>query len=102
MASDGTHALSVVEFQSVLKALNAYDDRFFLRQSGYAFRMGMMTQVEECTSLRFQEMNFVEFLHSLGAVVFLKQSDPIESIALQLDAFFGEHLLAAASGRTKD
>lgn len=67
-----TPFMSLSEFQRLLEVVGAYDAEFQQRKSAFAFRMGMMTQSEECYSSRFQEMSFVEFLHAIGAVVFLR------------------------------
>jgi hypothetical protein len=64
--------MSLCEFQDFLEVTDAYDSEFFPRKSGFAFRLGMMTQVEESYSTRFQEMTLAEFYHAIGAVVFLR------------------------------
>merc|ERR1711975_1235 len=71
------------------------------RHSAFAFRMGMMTQSDECLSSRFQEMTFVEFQHALGAVVFLRSGFTPSRMPVLLNEFF-THNIPLALGRRKD
>jgi hypothetical protein len=97
--------VSHADFQTLLEQIGAYDrGDFQQRHSGVAFRMGMVTQADEYRSSRFQEMSFLEFLHALGAVVFLRSGSHAigtsDDLALLIDDFFAKHLvLATAPGR---
>lgn len=66
--------MSLGEFQDLLEVMGVYDETFQLRNSAMAFRMGMQTQHDEYYSSRLQEMSFLEFLHGICAVSFLKTS----------------------------
>merc|ERR1712178_546265 len=49
---------------------------------------GMMTQVDEVQSSRFQEMSFMEFQHAIGAVVFLREGFVASRMPDLLEEFF--------------
>jgi len=94
----------LIEFQRLLDTLDIYDASFQQRMAGVAFRMGMMTQRDESTSTRFQDMTFLEFIHALGASIFLKENYRKGQMASMLDEFFTNRLpegLRAASKNTR-
>eukprot|EP00931_Biecheleriopsis_adriatica_P090379 TRINITY_DN64379_c0_g1_i1.p1 TRINITY_DN64379_c0_g1~~TRINITY_DN64379_c0_g1_i1.p1 ORF type:complete len:932 (-),score=168.48 TRINITY_DN64379_c0_g1_i1:53-2848(-) len=85
--------MSFSHFQDLLERIGAYDADFQQRQAGLAFRLGMMTREDECYDSRFQEMNFVEFLHALGAAVFLRAGFAADSMATMLEEFLSKKLI---------
>lgn len=87
------------EFQELLEAIGAYDNVFHQRQSGVAFRMGMMTREDEYYDTRFQEMSLLEYFHALGAVVFLRAGFTSERMPELLDEFFSTRLVRALRGK---
>eukprot|EP00933_Yihiella_yeosuensis_P082255 TRINITY_DN96062_c0_g1_i1.p1 TRINITY_DN96062_c0_g1~~TRINITY_DN96062_c0_g1_i1.p1 ORF type:complete len:690 (+),score=125.12 TRINITY_DN96062_c0_g1_i1:77-2071(+) len=89
------------EFQNLLDIIDAYDNDFQSRHSGMCFRMGMMTQLDECGSSRFQEMSYIEFLHAMGAIVFLRSGFKPHLMHTLLDAFFTERLPLAEARSSK-
>ncbi|CAE8654855.1 unnamed protein product [Polarella glacialis] len=96
-------SMVLMEFQRLLDVIDAFDNVFQQRHSGIAFRLGLMPQVEESTSSRFQEMNFQEFQHGIGAVVFLRSSFSVGSeLPSRCDTFFSERLPEALRSSSKD
>jgi len=95
-------SMSNFEFQELCDTIGAYDGDFQQRHAAIAFRMGMMTQPDECYSSRFQEMTFLEFLYGLGAVVFLRGGYRPDNIAELMEEFLSEMLprALADAGRT--
>lgn len=87
--------MALTEFQHLLEGIGAYDEKFQSRWSACAFRMGMMTQADECLSSRFQEMAFIEFQHALGAVVFLRSGFAPSRMPALLDDFFSHNVTLA-------
>jgi len=94
--------MALVEFQGLLDGLGAYDEKFQARHSAFAFRMGMMTQSDECLSSRFQEMTFLEFQHALGAVIFLRSGFTPSAMPILLDRFFSNLGHVLPSGRSPE
>lgn len=76
--------VSLKAWEEMLQALGAHKSSFSLRQTAFAFRMGMMTKPDEYFSSRFIEMSFVEFLMGLCAVVYLQTEFDPDSIAKSL------------------
>jgi len=91
--------MSLAEFQEILEQIDAYDAEFMPRRSAYAYRLGMMTQPEEFSESRFQEMTFQEFQHAVGAVVFLRAHFEPDKMADLVDGFFSERLARALQER---
>lgn len=93
--------LSLHGFHALLRAIGAHDvDVFHPRLSALAFRLGMMTQPEECRSARFQEMSFLEFLVALGAVVYLRSDFEPCQMAKCLGLFLLNPLLEASAHKS--
>jgi len=85
--------MALVEFQQLMEGIGAYDEKFQARWSACAFRMGMMTQADECFSSRFQEMTFMELQHALGAVVSLRAGFTPSLMPTLLEHFFANKLI---------
>lgn len=63
------------EFESVLISGDVFNEAFLARDVPYAFLMGMQVYPDELFSLDFAQMNFLEFLHGLGAVAYLRREN---------------------------
>merc|ERR1719379_2954556 len=90
--------MSMIEFESLLDTIEAYDDVFTLRKMAFAFRMGMITRPDETEDSRFQEMSFMEFQHAVGAVVFLRAGYAPHLMVKLLDEFISVHVKRAKNG----
>jgi len=90
--------MSLSEFQELLDLMEAHNADFPHQRSGFAFRLGMMTQAEETYSSRFQEMSFLEFQHALGAVVFLRSKGEKRPLPELIEEFFNKRLPMALHG----
>eukprot|EP00419_Tripos_fusus_P048195 CAMPEP_0172819810 /NCGR_PEP_ID=MMETSP1075-20121228/14845_1 /TAXON_ID=2916 /ORGANISM="Ceratium fusus, Strain PA161109" /LENGTH=1000 /DNA_ID=CAMNT_0013660399 /DNA_START=94 /DNA_END=3093 /DNA_ORIENTATION=- len=90
-------SMALLEWQRLLEVLDVYDDGFQARHSAIAFRLGMMTQRDETGSSRFQEMTFLEFLHALGAVFFMRKDFSESTYALKMESCFVGRLKQARS-----
>jgi len=84
--------MSLGEWENLLDKAGAYDESFDRRRAGVAFRMGLETCSDELFSTRFREMSFVEFLHGIAAVVFLRAGCNKETMPARLEAFFNLNL----------
>ncbi|CAJ1381050.1 unnamed protein product [Effrenium voratum] len=92
--------MALGEFQLLLELANAQTTGFLLRNSAWAFRMGMMCQTDESGASRFQEMSLVEFQMGVGAVAFLAARATSSSLVPTVKRLV--QLLAAAMKERKD
>jgi len=92
--------MSLKEFEKLLDSAQLYSESFQPRKAPIAFRMGLQTQADEYFASRFQEMSFVEFLHALGAVVFLGADFCADSMPSLIQSLFAKiQLVVRTNGK---
>jgi Ca2+-binding EF-hand superfamily protein len=89
-----------------LNDCEAFDDKFVRRKSQQAFVYGQMWQIDEVSTDRHMHLSFVEFLVSIGAVVFMRRFWHEEEYADLIQEFLEESVVplveAKASISQKD
>eukprot|EP00357_Protocruzia_adherens_P001184 CAMPEP_0115016550 /NCGR_PEP_ID=MMETSP0216-20121206/27513_1 /TAXON_ID=223996 /ORGANISM="Protocruzia adherens, Strain Boccale" /LENGTH=922 /DNA_ID=CAMNT_0002387047 /DNA_START=323 /DNA_END=3091 /DNA_ORIENTATION=+ len=60
--------MSIEEFSELIQATGLSDEEIALRDVDISFNLAMMTQIDELTSDRFKQMQWLEFLDALGRV----------------------------------
>lgn len=84
----GLQALTLQGWCDFLSDCDAHDECFPKRKGPLAFVMGMVFQIDEVTSERHMQMNFIEFLVALGAAVSCREFYHAEEFADLCEEFF--------------
>lgn len=91
----GPRFMSLPDWHEFLDSCDAYDDCFPRSHAGSAFAFGSMWQVNEVDSGRHMQLNFVEFLAAICAVVFMREFYRADDFADLLDEFILDQLRPA-------
>jgi len=86
-SANGLRLMSLPDWHEFLDSCDAYDDCFPRSHAGSAFALGSMWQENEIHSGRHMQLNFVEFLAALCAVVFMREFYRADDFADLLDEF---------------
>lgn len=91
----GPRFMSLPDWNEFLDNCDAYDDRFSRSNADSAFALGSMWQVNELDSGRHMQLNFVEFLAAICAVVFMRDFYRADDFADLIDEFILDQLRPA-------
>merc|ERR1719428_300561 len=93
--ADKNIPMVVSEWMELLKEFKLLDQHFDKKMAPWCFSVGKALVPEEATTLKHMDLSFVEFLISLGYVIFLRASkiEGVDSFPDVLDEMFDEPLL---------